>query len=96
MELTKDDVRAIARLARLELDDEELALQAKHLNDLLAQFDVIDSLDLDGVEPTSHSVAMDAAMRDDMVTPSLERDDVLRNAPESRDGRFVVPQIIES
>lgn len=95
MELTREEVRKVAQLARLELTDEELDLQAAHLNDLLAQFEKLQELDLTGVEPMAHSVPVFNVFREDVTKPSLPRDEVLENAPESRDGRFVVPRIIE-
>lgn len=95
MALTQDEVRRVARLARLELLDEELALQARHLNDLLARFGELDAVDVSGIEPTSHSIPMANVLREDRVRPSLDRQDVLANAPEAQDGCFVVPRIIE-
>lgn len=95
MPLTIDEVRKVARLARVELTDEELERQATHLNDLLAQFDVLSRLDLDGIEPTSHSIPMHNVLREDVIEPSLPRDEVLMNAPEFRDGCFIVPRILQ-
>lgn len=95
MELTPDEVRKVALLARLELEPEELERQARNLNSLLAQFEALQKLDVTGVEPTSHSVPLINVLREDVALPSLPREEALRNAPESRDGCFVVPRIIE-
>jgi aspartyl-tRNA(Asn)/glutamyl-tRNA(Gln) amidotransferase subunit C len=95
MELTPEEVRKVALLARLELEPDELERQCRNLNSLLAQFDALQKLDVTGVEPTSHSVPLYNVLREDAARPSLDRDDALRNAPESRDGCFVVPRIIE-
>jgi aspartyl-tRNA(Asn)/glutamyl-tRNA(Gln) amidotransferase subunit C len=95
MELTPDEVRKVALLARLELEPEELERQARNLNSLLAQFEALQKLDVTGVEPTSHSVPLFNVLREDVALPSLPREEALRNAPESRDGCFVVPRIIE-
>lgn len=95
MALTIDEVRKVARLARLELDDAEMAQQGRHLNDLLARIEELQALDVEGIEPTSHSIPLFNVLRDDTARPSLTRDEVLQNAPEARDGCFVVPRIIE-
>jgi aspartyl-tRNA(Asn)/glutamyl-tRNA(Gln) amidotransferase subunit C len=95
MELTSEDVRKVALLSRLELTDEEIETQRGHLNGLLAQFEKLQELDTDGLEPTSHPFPMTNVLRDDVLAVSLPRDAVLANAPEKRDGCFVVPRIME-
>ena len=95
MALTRDEVRKVALLARLELSDEELDAQAKHFNTLLQQFETLQALDLEGVKPTSHTLRLVNVMRDDVVRPSLSRGAALANAPEARDGCIVVPRIVE-
>lgn len=94
MVLSADEVRKVALLARLELSDEEIAEQAKHLNNLLAQFEALQSLDVSGIEPTSHSIPVFNVLREDASRPSLTRELALSNAPEQRDGCFVVPRIL--
>ena len=95
MELSPAEVRKVAQLARLELTDDEVARQGQHLNALLAQFEKLQELDVTGVEPTSHSIPVLNIMRADVARPSLSREEVLANAPEARDGCFVVPRIVE-
>lgn len=95
MELTSDDVKKVALLSRLELTDDEIEGQRGHLNGLLAQFDKLQELNVTGLEPTSHPYPMTNVLRNDAVVPSLSRDLVLANAPEKRDGCFVVPRIME-
>ena len=95
MSLSADDVRKVAVLARLELDDEEIARQTQHLNNLIATFESMQSLDVTGVEPTSHSIPVFNVLRNDKARQSLPRDEILRNAPEARDGCFVVPRIVQ-
>lgn len=94
MPLSLDDVRRVALLARLELSDEEIKEQAVHLNDLLRQFEALQALDVTGVEPTAYPMPTTNVLRDDVVRPSLSRAEVLTNAPEARDGCFVVPRIL--
>jgi len=95
MALSREEVRKVALLARLELTDEEIDAQARHLNDLLRQFEVLQKLDVTGIEPTSHSFPVVNVLREDMTRPCLSRKEVLANAPEARDGCFVVPRIVE-
>jgi aspartyl-tRNA(Asn)/glutamyl-tRNA(Gln) amidotransferase subunit C len=95
MALTPEEVRKVALLARLELDDEEVERQAKHINNLLAQFQKLQELDVTGIEPTSHSLPVYNVFREDAARPSLPREEVLQNAPEAREGYFIVPRIVE-
>jgi aspartyl-tRNA(Asn)/glutamyl-tRNA(Gln) amidotransferase subunit C len=94
MSLTREDVRKVALLSRLELTDEEIDAQTKPLNDLLQQFEILQSLDVTGIEPTSHSIPVVNVFREDIELPSLSREALLANAPEARDGCFVVPRIV--
>ncbi len=94
MALTPEEVRKVALLARLELSDDEIAAQAVHLNNLLLQFETLKDVDVSGIEPTSHSIPVYNVFRDDVIVPSLTREAALSNAPEQRDGCFVVPRIV--
>lgn len=96
MALSPEQVRNVAALARLDLNDEEIVAQAAHLNRLLAHVEVLQQAGIEGLEPTSHPMSLWNVLRDDAVTPSLERDACLSNAPEARDGCFVVPRIMEA
>ena len=92
--LTAETVAKVARLARLHLSDEELARATHHLGDMLDHFADIDALDLDEVEPMTHPTPLANVMRDDVVEPGLDRDEVLAEAPRAEDGRFRVPPIV--
>jgi aspartyl-tRNA(Asn)/glutamyl-tRNA(Gln) amidotransferase subunit C len=95
MALTRDEVRKVALLARLELTDEELDEQAKHINGLLEQLEILQRLDVTGIEPTSHIIPMVNVLRPDRSRPCLPREAALANAPEQKDGYIVVPRIVE-
>jgi aspartyl/glutamyl-tRNA(Asn/Gln) amidotransferase, C subunit len=95
MTLSAEEVRKVALLSRLELDDGEIERQSRHLNQLIDQFAKLQELDVSGVEPTSHSIPIQNVMRKDAVQPSLSREEALSNAPEARDGSFVVPRVLE-
>jgi aspartyl-tRNA(Asn)/glutamyl-tRNA(Gln) amidotransferase subunit C len=88
------EVAKVARLARLALTEEELALATVQLGDIVDHFADIDELDLDGVEPMTQPFPLTNVLRDDVAAPCLDRDEVLAAAPEVEDGRFKVPPIV--
>jgi aspartyl-tRNA(Asn)/glutamyl-tRNA(Gln) amidotransferase subunit C len=95
MPIDRSAVDHVARLARLDLSEDERIRMQSELTQILAHAEKIQSLDLDGVEPTSHAVPIVNAMRPDEVTESLPPEVALANAPDVEDGRFRVPRIIE-
>lgn len=86
-----EQVLHVARLARLRLTDAEVERMGGELNGILSHVERISALDLDGVEPTAHVVALENALRDDEPTPSLPAEDALGQAPEPAEGEFRVP-----
>ena len=92
MAISEEQVRHVASLARLGLTDEQIASLGVELNDILHQIDRISSLDLEGIEPTAHAVAVTNVTRPDVIKPCLSREDVLLNAPEQQDGAFLIPK----
>ena len=92
--LTRDEVAHVARLARLTLSDAELDLYTEQLANVLAHADDIERLDLSGVLPTAHPLPLHNVMRPDVVVSSLDRAEVLAQAPASEAGQFRVPQIL--
>jgi len=95
MSISINEVRHVARLARLELDESEILSFQGELNALIGHFEDIQTIDSSGIEPLSHAVAMQNIWSEDTVAPTLPRDRALANAPISRAGLFVVPTIIE-
>jgi aspartyl-tRNA(Asn)/glutamyl-tRNA(Gln) amidotransferase subunit C len=95
MAIDRAAVDHVARLARLDLSDDERARMQSELNHILDHAEKIQALELDGVEPTAHAVPITNALRPDEVVPSLTQAEALANAPEVEDGRFKVPRIIE-
>lgn len=95
MSISIDEVRHVARLARLELDDAEMLALQGELNALLGHFADIRDLDVAGIPPTSHAVAVQNVWAEDVPGTPLPREVALKNAPLSKAGLFVVPQIIE-
>jgi aspartyl-tRNA(Asn)/glutamyl-tRNA(Gln) amidotransferase subunit C len=92
--LTRDDVAAVARLARLQLTDEELDAFTGQLASILAHAEDIEALDIGDVPPTAHPYDLRNVFRPDEVRPTVDRDEVLAQAPAAEDGRFVVPAIL--
>jgi aspartyl-tRNA(Asn)/glutamyl-tRNA(Gln) amidotransferase subunit C len=89
--IDRDQVLHVARLARLRLSDEEIDRMSSELSTILDHIEKIEELDLDGVEPTSHVVALENVLRADDPRPSWPRDVVLDAAPDAADDGFRVP-----
>jgi aspartyl-tRNA(Asn)/glutamyl-tRNA(Gln) amidotransferase subunit C len=89
--IDRDEVRHVARLARLELTEEEVDRMATELAGVLEHIATISALDLDDVPPTSHVVAVENALREDEPQPSLSREQALASAPAVADDGFAVP-----
>jgi aspartyl-tRNA(Asn)/glutamyl-tRNA(Gln) amidotransferase subunit C len=89
--IDREQVLHVARLARLELTDEEVGTIAGELSNILEHIEKIGELDLDGVPPTTHVIDVANALRPDEPRPSLPREVVLASAPEVADDGFSVP-----
>lgn len=95
MPLDRQTVDHVARLARLDLSDDERVRMQSELTAILEHVETIQNLELDGVEPTSHAIPLRNVTRPDEVKPSLAPEVALANAPRVEDGRFRVPRILE-
>ena len=100
MALTPEQVRWVAHLARLELDDAALAKMARQLSDILAYVDQLRQVNTDGVEPLAHPLPVHNVFRDDEPGPSLPADEALANAPDRRtdakgDTFYGVPAVLD-
>ncbi|MEP1231277.1 MAG: Asp-tRNA(Asn)/Glu-tRNA(Gln) amidotransferase subunit GatC [Litorimonas sp.] len=93
--VSADDVRKIARLSRLHVEDAQCGNLADELNGILGWIEQLGEVDVEGVEPMTSAVDMSAPMRADEITDGGKRDDVLKNAPKKDDGFFVVPRSVE-
>ncbi len=89
------DIAHVARLARLGLDAEDLEHYRDQLAVILEHAARVQAVDTTGVEPTAHPLGFTNAFREDESRPGLDRDEVLRSAPESRDGYFVAPPAMD-
>jgi aspartyl-tRNA(Asn)/glutamyl-tRNA(Gln) amidotransferase subunit C len=95
MSISIDEVRHVARLARLSLDESEMMSLQSELNALLGHFADIQNIDVSGIDPASHAVNMHSVWSEDVPGNCLPREDALKNAPVSKAGLFVVPTILE-
>ena len=94
--MKKERVKKLSELARLELSEEELEQFAEELGGILEYVNKLNELDTDKVEPAAHIMEQRNVLREDEVKKSLERDEILKNAPEKKDGQFVVPKIMDN
>lgn len=94
--LSAADVAHVARLARLDLDAEQLERATVELDDMLGHFADIDALELDDVEPMNQPYPLTNVLRPDDPADTLDRDEVMASAPLVEDGRFRVPPILGS
>jgi aspartyl-tRNA(Asn)/glutamyl-tRNA(Gln) amidotransferase subunit C len=92
--ITPEDVAHVARLARLELTEEELERFTGQLDAVLDHAADVAALDTAGVPPTAHPLPLRNVLRDDAPRPGLDREEVLAQAPAVEDGRFLVPRIL--
>ena len=95
MSVDKNTVRKVARLARIAVPEERLEPLAAELNGILAWIEQLNEVDIDGVEPMTSAVSTTLPMRDDIVTDGGAPLRVLKNAPKSEDGFYVVPKVVE-
>ena len=95
MSVTNEQVRHIARLARIAMSDEEIARLAPEVNNILGWVEQLGEVNTDGIEPLATVIDQKLRLRDDAVTDGDIRDDVLANAPEAQHGFFAVPKVIE-
>jgi aspartyl-tRNA(Asn)/glutamyl-tRNA(Gln) amidotransferase subunit C len=95
MTLTRETVANVARLAHIEIDDSGLDRYAPQLSNIMDWIEQLGEVDTADISPVASATDMALKMRKDEVTDGKRRDDILANAPESKEGYFVVQKIIE-
>ena len=95
MSVNEQQVRHVAKLARLALSDAEIDTMVPELNNILGWVEQLAEVDTDGVEPLTAVIDLKLRLRDDVVTDGDVRDAVLANAPDAQHGFFAVPKVIE-
>lgn len=95
MSIDAATVRKVARLARITVTEDELEPLAAELNSIIGWVEQLREVDVTGVEPMTSVTPMALRRRPDEVTDGGRRDDILANAPDAREGFFVVPRVVE-
>ncbi|MSQ27653.1 MAG: Asp-tRNA(Asn)/Glu-tRNA(Gln) amidotransferase subunit GatC [Dehalococcoidia bacterium] len=93
--LTSDEVRHIAKLARVGMTDADIERLQTQLSNILEHFEALRELDTEGIEPTGHAMPMSNVMREDQAEASLPAADVMANAPHAEEGAFRVRAVLE-
>ncbi len=91
--ISTDDVKHVAKLARLELTEEEIDKYSKQLGDILKYVEQMNEVDTTGVEPMNHAMEFYNVMREDVVKYDNTREELMANAPECESDFFKVPKI---
>lgn len=95
MKIEKDTVGYVADLSKLELNDSESEKMTVELAEILGYMDRLNSVNTEGVEPMSHIFAIKNVMRKDIVQPSYDRKELLKNAPKHKDDTVIVPKTFD-
>ena len=95
MSISADEVNAIARLARIEIDPADIPTYAKQLSRILRFAEQMKVADTDGIEPMAHPLDLDARLRPDVVTETNERSAFQARAPQAEKGLYLVPKVID-
>ncbi len=95
MSVSKDEVRYIAKLSKLNVGDEKLDKMTSDLSSIVEFANNLSTIDIDGVRPTAHILDIKNVFRKDEVSDSYDREKILKNAPESQAGCISVPKVVE-
>ncbi|GGL72902.1 Asp-tRNA(Asn)/Glu-tRNA(Gln) amidotransferase subunit GatC [Wenxinia marina] len=95
MSIDKDTAARVAHLARIRVDEERLPALAEEFNAILGFIEQLNEVDVDGVEPMTSVTPMRLKRREDVVTDGDRQAEVLKNAPDAREGFFAVPKVVE-
>ncbi len=93
--ISDETIEYVGILAKLELSDEEKEQAKKDMANMLDYIDTSNELDTSGVEPMSHVFPVNNVFREDVVTNGDDREEILANAPEAKEGAFVVPKTFD-
>lgn len=95
MKLSREEVLKIATLCRVELSEDELERFQGQLSNILENFEILQQVDTNGVPPTAYPIPLQNVTRKDEARPSLDKEDILANAPRQEDGCFRVKAVLE-
>lgn len=95
MNISDDIIDYVEKLAKLELSQEEKQNQKKEMQSIVSYMEVLNTLDTTGVEAMTHIYPIKNVFRKDEVVPSYDREELLENAPEQKDGCYKVPKTVD-
>ena len=95
MKITKEEILHVAKLAKLNLSEEEPESLRSDMESIIDFANTLSELDTEGVVPTAHARYMVNALREDVIKDSYSEEDILKNAPYQEDGGFAVPKVVE-
>lgn len=95
MSLDKSEVQKIAWLARLAIDEQDISTYSEELSNILGLVETMNSVDTAGIFPIAHPLDLTARLRKDAVTETNQREQFQKNAPQTEDGCYLVPKVIE-
>jgi aspartyl-tRNA(Asn)/glutamyl-tRNA(Gln) amidotransferase subunit C len=94
MKITREEVIYVADLARLDLDDVSIDKFAEQITTILEYIDLLNGLNTEGIEPTSHAITLTNVFRNDEAKEHIDRNLALQNAPDRENGNFIVPKVV--
>ena len=95
MSVSKEDVKHIAKLSKLNLTEEELEKYTNELSSIVDFANELSNINVDGIKPTAHILDIKNVFRKDEVQPSYDREEILKNAPSKDAGCVSVPKVVE-
>ena len=95
MSIDANTAAKVAKLARIEVESQDLGALAKEFNDILGFIDQLNEVDVDGIEPMTSVTPQKLLRRNDNITDGDKQTSVLKNAPVSREGFYAVPKVVE-
>jgi aspartyl-tRNA(Asn)/glutamyl-tRNA(Gln) amidotransferase subunit C len=95
MSIDETTAARVAKLARIRVDPQALPVLAAEFNTILGFIEQLNEVDVDGIEPMVSVTPMHAPLRDDVVTDGNQQRAILSNAPDTREGFFAVPKVVE-
>ena len=95
MKITKEQVKYVANLARLNVSEAEADELCTQMADIITFADALSEVDTEKIEPTNHAIKVENVLREDVVRPSYDRDEMIKNAPMKQAGCYAVPKVVE-
>jgi len=95
MKITTDEVKYVANLAKLYVDEAEAEKLTSEMESIINFADMLEEIDTESIAPTNHAMKVQNVFREDVVKPSYNREEVLKNAPSQEGGCYLVPKVVE-